>query len=127
MTNLILILKRYAGFLIKENIKIFNFLVTIFAIFIPLPIIISWPVLNMTVNEGFPRNQMKGILCTMTKLDFSSRETQATVSDKPKLVAFALGMFLHSYYFRIKTFYRADYLLLCGLDGTLLIQELQVS
>ena len=94
ITTLTQILNRYAGYLIKENAKIFNFLVTIFAISLPLPIIISWPVVNMTINEGYPRNQMKGILCTMTKLDLSSRESQANVSDKPKLVAFALGMFL---------------------------------
>ena len=82
---------RYAGYLIKENIKILNFLVTVIIITLPLPFIIFWPVVNAFMNEGYPRNQMKGILCTMDRFDLTTRDSQANVSDKPKLIVAAVG------------------------------------
>ena len=84
--------------MIKENSKIFNLLVTVLVITLPLPFIIFWPVVNALMNEGYPRNQMKGILCTMHTFDLLSRESQTNVSDKPKLIVAAVGKTIQNQY-----------------------------
>ena len=83
---------RYANELIRENIQIFNFLVVVFVVILPIPVITFWPLRDAIFNEEYPTNRMKGILCTLQHFDLSQQVNQTNLSDKPKLVVLAVGM-----------------------------------
>ena len=60
---------------------------------LPLPFIVFWPFYDTLFNDGYPRNRMKGIICSMHRFDLSVTETQLTLSSKPKLIIGAIGTY----------------------------------
>ena len=58
---------------------------------------IFWPFYDALFSENYPRNRMKGILCTMERFDLaedlSTKDDKANLSDKPKLIVAVVGKY----------------------------------
>ena len=83
--------QRYADKLIKENLQILNILVVMLMLILGLPFELFHPFYDFLFSPDYPRSRMKGILCTLQKIDLSTRESEADVSIQPKFLIVSVG------------------------------------